>query len=352
MFDIIENSQYWGDNPKLFAAISTGATPEERMLLCMRWFISTLHSSYSSRSTAAGMEKKPYNPILGEQYFAQWDGDKEIGTTVLNAEQVSHHPPIMAFHLENKKAGVALEGHTGQKTRFAMPAGIDVSQTGHVIVKLEKFNERYLVTLPTLNVRGIVTGRPWVELAGTSYIIGTSGFLTTIEFSTKGYFSGERHSFKANIKPIDGGNTVYYAQGTWGGLSNYSTDKKGNGDSKVLFDVNETERIPPTIKSVSEMGHLESHKLWAAVTKAIVDKDYAAASRLKSQIEDKQRTLAKERTERGETQADALKIFTLVEEDSDETGKAYQDLRAKLIEAAGPKALKEDDTKPHWRLRV
>ncbi|KAF9423768.1 Oxysterol binding protein, partial [Podila epigama] len=85
--------QYWGDHPKLFAAISKGATPEERLLNTTRWFISTLYGSYTSRSTTAGMEKKPYNPVLGEQYFAQWTGDEETGDTILKAEQVSHHPP-------------------------------------------------------------------------------------------------------------------------------------------------------------------------------------------------------------------------------------------------------------------
>ncbi|KAF9304954.1 glycerol ethanol, ferric requiring protein, partial [Linnemannia elongata] len=109
--------QYWGDHPKLFASISAGQTPEERLLNCTRWFISTLYGSYSSRATTAGMEKKPYNPILGEQYFAQWTGDEATGDVVLTAEQVSHHPPILGFHLENKKAGVILEGHCGQKSR-------------------------------------------------------------------------------------------------------------------------------------------------------------------------------------------------------------------------------------------
>lgn len=88
------NSQYWGDHPKLFAAISEGTTPEERLLFTTRWFISTLYGSYSSRSTTVGMEKKPYNPVLGEQYFAQWTGDAETGDTILKAEQVSHHPPV------------------------------------------------------------------------------------------------------------------------------------------------------------------------------------------------------------------------------------------------------------------
>jgi len=90
-------SQYWGDHPQLFASISQGKTPEERLLNTTRWFISTLYGSYSSRSTTAGMEKKPYNPVLGEQYFAQWTGDTETGDTVLKSEQVSHHPPVSVY---------------------------------------------------------------------------------------------------------------------------------------------------------------------------------------------------------------------------------------------------------------
>ncbi|KAG0259450.1 glycerol ethanol, ferric requiring protein [Mortierella polycephala] len=346
---LLEYSQYWGDHPKLFASISKGETPEDRLLNATRWFISTLYGSYSSRSTTAGMEKKPYNPILGEQYFAQWTGDEETGDTILKAEQVSHHPPIMGFHLENKKAGVILEGHCGQKSRFAMPAGIDVSQTGHAILTLPKFKEHYLITLPALNIRGMVTGRPSVELSGTTYIVSSAGLLTTIEYSTRGYFSGERHSFKAVLKSIEGDNVFYTAQGVWSGASKYTDVKKS--ETSLFFDADTDMSVAPELKLLPEMGPLESHKLWANVTNAINSKDYATASKEKSQIEDAQRVLAKTRKEKGETQADALSVFDLVDEDNDETGKAFVSLKELLTEAVGPKALKEDDTKPHWRLR-
>ncbi|KAF9922677.1 glycerol ethanol, ferric requiring protein [Mortierella antarctica] len=346
---LLEYSQYWGDHPKLFAAISKGETPEDRLLNATKWFISTLYGSYSSRSTAAGMEKKPYNPILGEQYFAQWTGDDETGDTILKAEQVSHHPPIMGFHLENKKAGVILEGHCGQKSRYAMPAGIDVSQTGHAILTLPEFKEHYLITLPSLNIRGMVTGRPSVELSGTTYILSSAGLLSTIEYSTRGYFSGERHSFKATLKPLDGGSAFYTAQGVWSGASNYTNVKKN--EVALFFDADSDKSVPPEIKPQTEMNALESHKLWASVTNAINAKDYAAASREKTQIEEAQRVLARTRKEKGETQADALSVFELVSEDNDETGKAFASLKEKLIDAVGAKALKEDDTKPHWRLR-
>lgn len=257
----------------------------------------------------------------------------------------------MGFHLENKKQGVILEGHCGQKSRFAMPAGIDVSQTGHAILTLTESKEHYLVTLPSLNIRGMVTGRPYVELSGTTYIVSSTGLLTTIEYSTQGYFSGKRHSFKATLKPVEGSSsTVFYtAQGQWSGVSHF-TDVKAN-ETKLFFDSEADKSIPPEIKSQLEMGPLECHKLWANVTNAINAKDYALASKEKSQIEEAQRALARERKEKGETQADALQVFELVSEDNDETGKAFAALKKVLGDTVGAKALKEDDTKPHWRLR-
>lgn len=42
------------------------------MVAVTRWFISTLYGSYYERCSE-GSEKKPYNPILGEEFFCCWD---------------------------------------------------------------------------------------------------------------------------------------------------------------------------------------------------------------------------------------------------------------------------------------
>lgn len=41
------------------------------MLAVARWFMSTLWGSYASRCTNGQTEKKPYNPILGEQFHCK-----------------------------------------------------------------------------------------------------------------------------------------------------------------------------------------------------------------------------------------------------------------------------------------
>lgn len=128
---------------------------QQRMLAVLRWFISSLNGSYSSRVPKGEWEKKPYNPVLGEQYFMTWGAVGNSGETDVVCEQVSHHPPITGFHLQNDTAGIVVNGHNGQKTRFSGTSLI-VDQVGHGVMKLKTRNdESYLFTLPSLTVNGI-----------------------------------------------------------------------------------------------------------------------------------------------------------------------------------------------------
>lgn len=95
-----------------------------------------------------GSEKKPLNPVLGEVFYGKWP-DTGKGETFLVSEQVSHHPPITAYYIENKKAGIALQGHSGQKTSFSGTA-IHVKQSGHALLTVHPKSgpaETYLITL-------------------------------------------------------------------------------------------------------------------------------------------------------------------------------------------------------------
>lgn len=120
--------------------------------------------------------------------MARWDDRNGSGETILFSEQVSHHPPISAVYLENQKAGVSANGHSmyivyftsygksffkrsllfysaGQKSSFkATAARIDVIQVGHVIVRMRDHPEKYLITLPSLQILGLWRGAPYVEL--------------------------------------------------------------------------------------------------------------------------------------------------------------------------------------------
>ena len=61
--------------------------------------------------------KKPYNPILGEYFDCSYVVNDNIHIRYI-AEQVSHHPPMSAFHVECKEKNFSMDGHYYPKSRF------------------------------------------------------------------------------------------------------------------------------------------------------------------------------------------------------------------------------------------
>ncbi len=101
---LTEFSAYWAEHPSIFVAPTQEPDPAKRSLLVLKWFLSTLKQSYSSRNEKLGSEKKPLNPFLGELFLGTWQDD--AGETHLISEQVSHHPPVTAYCITNAKHGI------------------------------------------------------------------------------------------------------------------------------------------------------------------------------------------------------------------------------------------------------
>ncbi|KZS95402.1 Oxysterol-binding protein [Sistotremastrum niveocremeum HHB9708] len=314
---LTEFPAYWCERPELFAAISSGKNEEERALLVLKWFISTLKGQYSSRNEKMGSEKKPLNPVLGEVFFGTWPDRDGRGETRLIVEQVSHHPPVTAYHIQNASKGVTLQGHSAQKTSFS-GGSIVVKQIGHAIldVKLESgVSEKYLITLPTLNIQGVWLGSPYTELGGSSVIQSSSGWNASIEYKGKGYFSGKVHSFKATLSHPHSHHHPHVVEGQW---STTSTPKTNISSSRVLerngcfTDVNGPKE-EVTVKSIEEQGPWESRNLWKVVSAGIRTGDFDTAAKDKSRIENEQRQRRKDEREAG-TSWDLL-YFDHVDED-------------------------------------
>lgn len=128
-------------------------------------YASIAQGSYTRRETTTGSEKKPLNPILGEQFYGDFTTAAK-GQLRLVAEQVSHHPPVTAFNIStaqgDKGSSVRLEGHFAQKTTFSGKS-IMVKQVGHAIIRVQAKDgaqESYLITLPKLRIDGLFFGSP------------------------------------------------------------------------------------------------------------------------------------------------------------------------------------------------
>ncbi|GAA5976232.1 hypothetical protein JCM21900_000654 [Sporobolomyces salmonicolor] len=300
-----EFPSYWGEPTTLFAAIADGTTPEDRQLRVTKWFLSTLSGQFTRREKETGSEKKPLNPFLGEQFNGTWNN----GELILHTEQVSHHPPVTAYYLENPSKGVSFEGNCAQKTSFSARS-ISVKQVGHGILRVKLADgsvESYLVTLPRLKIEGLWMGSPYVELDGESYIQASHGALTTIKYSGRGWVSGKSHSFTAEVAPAPGAPVTHTISGVWsGGHSAFVKPSKNGLEGEVFLNADE-ERSPIEVKPVEEQAEFESRRAWKAVADGIRKGDFDAASAAKTALENSERQ--KRKDEAAANSAFQLRLF-------------------------------------------
>jgi oxysterol-binding protein-related protein 9/10/11 len=76
-------------------------------------------------------------------------------------------------------------------------------QVGHATLRLPAYDESYTITLPSLHIEGLMSGAPYVELEKSSYIVSTSGYISRIDYSGRGWLSGKKNTFSATLAKKD-----------------------------------------------------------------------------------------------------------------------------------------------------
>lgn len=298
----------WAEHPDLFIAPAKEEDPERRALLVLKWFLATLKGQYSSRNEEHGSEKKPLNPMLGEQFLGSWkpsDGSE----TKLVSEQVSHHPPVTAYAIYNEAHGILLNGHNGQKASIS-GVGLTIKQLGHALLHLKKFNETYLITFPFIRIEGVLMGSPYIELEKDTYIHSNTGYTAKVDYSGKGYFSGKKNSFKAELSKSS--RVLYTVTGVWTEACEVGEGQKPKYTAPFL-DLRTDRAVHVGVHPVSEQSLWESRRIWENVAKAIAKGDMQTTSQEKSKLENWQRDLRKKEQE--EIKAWQQKFFTWTDPD-------------------------------------
>ncbi|KAJ5094107.1 hypothetical protein N7456_009968 [Penicillium angulare] len=325
---LTEYSAYWAEHPAVFVAPAKESDPEKRALLVLKWFLTTLHQQYCSRSEKLGSEKKPLNPFLGELFIGKWQGDEDVGETQLVSEQVSHHPPATAYAISNEKHGVELQGYNAQKASFS--STIQIKQIGHALYTLSlpgsEEKERYLITLPNLHIESLIYGTPFVELEKTAKIASSSGYVSKIDFSGKGWLSGKKNTFTASLYKASEGEKkpIYTVDGQWS--KNFQIKKAGSKDVIDTWVVEENQTTPLSLAPLEEQDLYESRKAWKDVAENIQSGNMDAVSAHKSRIENAQRDLR--RAEKSENRDWERRFFNRVEPKDDDA--AVQQLARSL----------------------
>ncbi|KAK6430998.1 hypothetical protein LTR95_012843 [Oleoguttula sp. CCFEE 5521] len=282
-----EFPRYWISHPDIFVAPASETNDAKRSLAVLKWFLASLRGQqYAGRKPSEGV-KKPLNAFLGELFVA------EIGPageeTRLVSEQVSHHPPVTACYLWNQKHGVRAEGYTRQEITFS--GSVNIQQIGHAVLTVEKYEEDYLIPLPNVKVKGILSGGPYPELNGSYKIVSSSGYVAEVDFSGKGVlgFGGEKNHVKAKIHDKDG-QVVYIVEGSW---TEKLIFKDASGTTIETYDCATASVSEARTAALSDQDPWESRVAWRGVIEAIHKGDMQGVANAKSTLENAQREMRK-----------------------------------------------------------
>ncbi|KAI1890269.1 hypothetical protein AGOR_G00152000 [Albula goreensis] len=138
---------------------------------------------------------KPFNPLLGETYelIRESEGYRLI------SEQVSHHPPVSAFHAESLNQDFMFHGSIYPKLKF-WGKSVEAEPRGTITLELLKHKEAYTWTNPLCCVHNIILGKLWIEQYGTVEIVNHStGDRCVLNFKPCGMFGKELHRVEGYI---------------------------------------------------------------------------------------------------------------------------------------------------------
>uniref|UniRef100_A0A8C2GSZ9 Oxysterol-binding protein n=1 Tax=Cyprinus carpio TaxID=7962 RepID=A0A8C2GSZ9_CYPCA len=238
-----------------------------RMKKVVKWYISGFYKK------PKGL-KKPYNPIIGETFRCLWIHSKTNSKTFYIAEQVSHHPPVSAFYVSNRKDGFCLSGSILAKSKFY----------------------------------GILYGTMTLELGGqVSIACEKTGYSAQLEFRLKPFLGSSDIVNQISGKIKLGKEVLATLEGHWD--SEVFINDKKTGEMETFWNPTPELRQNRLIRCTvppEEQSEFESERLWQHVTRAINNKDQTEATNEKFILEEVQRKAARERKAKCEEWTPAL----------------------------------------------
>lgn len=177
---------------------------------------------------------------------------------------------------------------------------INIRQTGHAQLHIDKYDEDYLIPLPDVKVKGFFSGTLYPELSGIRRIISSTGLIPKVNFSGKGIFSGgTKNAFIATVatayhKDDDPKKKIYEVKGSWSDRITFFAATTGTVTE--TWDTN-APTAPLQITEVSEQDPWETRKAWQHVLAPLRKGDLSTIIAAKSRLEEAQRAMRKKRNE-------------------------------------------------------
>lgn len=271
-----------------------------RMKKVVKWYISGFYKK------PKGL-KKPYNPIIGEMFRCMWLHQKTNSKTFYIAEQVSHHPPVSAFYVSNRKDGFCLSGSILAKSKFygnSLSAILD----GEARLTFLNRGEDYVMNMPYAHCKGILYGTMTLELGGhVTIACEKTGYSAQLEFKLKPFLGSSDCVNQISGKIKLGKEVLATLEGHWDSEIFINDKKTGIVDTfwNPTTELRQS-RLTRCTVPLEEQGESEAERLWQHVTRAINNKDQTEATNEKFILEEAQRKSARERKAKCEEWSPAL----------------------------------------------
>jgi len=226
------------------------------------------------------VEKKPFNPVIEETHLC-WVQHDEDDFSEFIGEQVSHHPPVSAFVVCNRKHGIKISGSVTFQVGFGTNCA-SVMTGGKVTIETNK--EKYTMTkcMPDMMVNNVVWGEKYLMWHGGVTITSDTGYTADVELREEDH----RNLISGKFNDPDG-NLIY----TISGIAGKSTfiQKPDQQDKQLLIDITKCKENLISYIPTEALDPLSTLKIWVPVKDAIVVNDLDRADQEKKIIEADQR---------------------------------------------------------------
>ena len=253
-------------------------------------------------------------------------GGRRRVRVVFLTEQVSHHPPVSAFHAVCPSRSTELSGIdqisakvSGTTIRIvpgSFNKGIFVRLTGG-----PGKGETYRVTHPVGSVNGILRGSFYITMSEATIIECSGGsdgekLRAVIEYKEESWLGrahflveGVIHTYTpgstehqdwTRVKHVPRDRVLATLDGSWKHRIRWKRANSPNAEYATLIDLSTLCAIPKSVRPLEKQHPTESRKLWENVTNNLMSKEYSEATKHKLAIEQRQRDDAAERKRKGE----------------------------------------------------
>ncbi|CAA0818483.1 Oxysterol-binding protein-related protein 1C [Striga hermonthica] len=197
----------------------------------------------SGYASTEGRNCKPFNPLLGETYEADYP-DKGLR---FFSEKVSHHPMIVACHCEG--TGWRFYGDSNLKSKF-WGRSIQLDPVGILTLEFDD-GEVFQWSKVTTSIYNLILGKLYCDHYGTMRIQGNRNYSCRLKFKEQSIIDRNPHQVQGVVQD-KGGKTVATLFGKWDESMHYvdgDCSAKGKApesvpESHLLWKRNKPPKFP------------------------------------------------------------------------------------------------------------